>query len=250
MPVNQLTFLIVIHSNFEGIDMFIKMLMGLNNKADILFSFDCEKEKIKEEYIQIIEKNGFDVFINGSNTGKLKLIINSVEKIKTPYFKIVDQDDEIYIKEIDDCNAELLRIKEPSLVKHRGAKVYEKNVKKNKFQMSDKIEDIEYHISKSKSLCLAQQTNFDTIFPTETVGKLKKINITRQEFHNDVFLSNFVLGMTNNFKKIKSLVYVQFHACGQTSKFNIKRAESIIELYDNYSNIKNEYQEFNFKRLM
>lgn len=245
---NQLTFLIIIHNKFENIPIFIEMLKNLNGKADVVFAFDCET--VDDKYINLINESKFKVFVNEHNSGKLALIVKTIPLIKTNFFKVVDQDDEIFLNEIDQCNNSLSVIDNRTLVKHRGAKLYKGKVPEEKFVMTSDEKEILYHISKAKAPLLSQQTNFDTIYPTKVVSALKDVDITRQDFHNDVLLSNFVLGMTKKFRKIDSLIYIQFHGNGQTSKYNLKRAECIIELYENYLKIKKAFPTFDFKRLM
>lgn len=246
MKEKKLTLLITMHKDFDKVEYFIESVKEHKEKLDVLFAFDQSEEKIPPKVLKMIEKNKLSFYINGSNTGKLKLVSKAVEHVATDFFKIVDHDDELYLYSIDEINKALDNIDVDSLIRHRGAKVYShKHLKQSLNQ-----EEIMNHISKSKNIKYFQQTNFDTIYPTMVARLIPKVNFSRQDFHNDVFLSNFIYGLTGKMTEIDYYLYIQFHAKGQTSRYNIKRAECIVELYDNYLKTKEVFKDFDFRILM
>lgn len=236
------------HKDFEKVEYFLKVIEGFESKIETLFAFDQAKSKINKSILKQIDDAGSNInsYINGKNEGKLKLLSNAVKKIETDFFKIVDYDDELYLNDIDNINEKLNYIDITSLVRHKGAKIYSHDNIKQSLD-PDVIMD---HIKKSKNMKYFQQTNFDTIYPTLVAKLLSEVNVSRQNFHNDVFLSNFIYGLSGNITEIDNYLYIQFHAKGQTSKYNIDRANSIIELYENYQKTKEVFNDFNFKILM
>lgn len=246
----QLTFLITVYENYDLLDRIMESLSNLEDRAEVLFAFDHSKEDIPVKTIESISDNGYKVFVNGENTGKLKLIANASHKLETRFFKIIDPDDSVYLERIDELNKALSKLDEESLVKHRGTKLYLSKKTKDIFYPSNEVDVLNKQLKLSKDIHLAQQTNCDTIYPTKVVREMNNVPLTRQTFHNDVLLSNFVYGLTNKLVKVKEPIYIQFHGAGQTNKVTIERAECVVELYNNYLKIKEVYPEFKFRKLM
>ncbi len=245
----NITLLIVMHDQFESIDFFISLFNEeVKSNSEIIFAFDRKEEEVPSDKLALIKNAGFEVLFNEENIGKLNTVINASHKIKTPFFKIVDQDDSIDPSKIEGLNNELSNVSSSALVKHVGAKIFSKD---EKYFVQSLDEDIIKHqIKIGKDVHWAQQVNCDTIYPTEIVRKMQGIGLTRQNFHNDVLMSNFCLGMTKEFEKIKSKFYIHLHNGGQTSTFNVNRAECVVELYENYILTKKAYPEFSFRKLM
>lgn len=245
-----LTLIIMFHNDLSKVDFFSDLLKGSTDDVDVVFNFDGNRNLIDKNIVKKLELFGFSVNVNKTNLGKLMSIIKCSQTINTNFIKIVDSDDSIYLNELKRLNNELSKIDPDTLVRHSGCKIYLNNKTKGIF---DSINDpliIDKQIKYSKSPIFPQQTNYDTIYPTKIVKLLSFVNISRQEFHNDILLSNFVLGMTNKITNIKSKIYIQFHSKGQTSNYDIRRALCIKELYENYLKIKETYPIFNFRILM
>lgn len=244
MRNNKLTLLITIHNDFDAVDFFINLLKKTKNK--VVFAFDTNK--INKKIISKIEENGYDFFINKENTGKFNLILNSIDKVNTRFFKIIDQDDSISMRHLSKFNNKLNSINKECIIKHKAFKVTKES---NATTRSIDKKVIKKQVKKSIDVQYKQQTNCDTVYFTDTIRKLKetKLKITRQDFHNDVLLSNFVVGLGINLIKIDEGFYIQFHEKGQTSKLNIKRSECIKELYLNYKLFTKHFEDFNIKNM-
>lgn len=240
MRNNKLSLLITIHSDFEAVEYFISLLKKTENK--VIFAFDTAN--VPSKSIKLIEENGYCYFINESNTGKFNLILNSLKKINTKFFKIVDQDDSISLKHLSKFNKMINKINVECIIKHRAFKIVG-NGEIQKRTLDSKF--IKRQVKNSVDVNYKQQTNCDTIYHTKTIKKLKesKLNITRQDFHNDVLLSNFVVGLGIELIKLDEGFYIQFHEKGQTSKLNIKRSECVKELYHHYELMTDEFKDFN-----
>lgn len=247
MKTKPLTLLITIHSQFDAI-VFFDSLISENNypKNNVIFAFDCEEKLIPKKYLDLIKKD-YSYYISGKNIGKLNLVIQSAKKVETKYFKIIDQDDSIYFPGLDLIEKQLIEIEEESLIKHRACKI--KSTSKNFVQSLDN-EIIKSQYNEGYDPKFIQGTNCDVIYPTSAILKMEKVKFTAQHFHNDILLSNFVLGMGYKKIRIKGKFYIQFHQKGQTSKISIQRSDCIPELYENYKKIKIFYPEFNFKNIM
>ncbi len=242
---DKLTLIITIHSQFESIPFFLELLENCSN--EIIFAFD--NPKVSEKWIQQIESKGFKYYINKQNTGKLNLIFNVSEFVYTEYFKIIDQDDSISIKHLKRINSKINEISGPLIIKHKAFKVKESNAL---FKQSLDRKTIKEQVVNSDDVFYNQQTNCDTIYHTKTIREFKKgkHNLTRQDFHNDVLISNYLVGLGLDLKIISDGFYIQFHEMGQTSKINVKRAECILELYENYKYLQSNLVNFDIKRLM
>ncbi len=243
--LNKLTLLITMHSQFESIDFFIKLLENCDN--EVIFAFD--NPKIPKKWIDLIKSKGMKYFINEENTGKLNLVFNVSHLINTEYFKIIDQDDSISVPHLRKFNKKINKVSGPVLIKHKAFKVKESNPL---FIQTIDEKIIKKQVSESEDVFYNQQTNCDTIYHTETIKSIRegKMNLSRQDFHNDVLLSNFLIGLGLELKIINKGFYIQFHEMGQTSKLNIKRSECILELYKNYKYLQDNIKEFNITRLM
>lgn len=253
LPEINITLLIIFHKNFEKVTFFLHMLNIIKKcegNIPVIFAFDADVS----EYIRNkIETEGFVFYKNENNIGKLHTIMNCTELIKTDYFKIIDYDDSLFIPGFKDLISEINNINDIALIKHNGLKLLKpKNIflKKRYFRQTTIMKEIHWQKKHATDLHYRQQTNFDTIFPTKIINDLKKYQLTRQEFHNDVLLSNAVKGLGFDIKYIFSEFYIQFHEHGQTGTLNEKRAESTLELYKNYLKIKEKNDFFNIKRTM
>ncbi len=244
----SITFLIVMHNQFEAIDFFSKLFVSDSKEYKVLFVFDvCEKD-IPNAKLELLRKLDFKFLFSKENIGKLKTVIMASHEIDTPFFKIVDQDDSIDLSVMSNVNRELSLLPDDALIKHVAAKVFKKQ--KDLFVQSLDRVIIDEQIKKGKDVNWAQQVNCDTIYPTKLIRQMSSVNLGRQDFHNDVLLSNFAVGLGSGLKKIKSKFYIHLHNGGQTSSLNVKRAECIVELYTHYLNIKEVYPEFKFRKLM
>lgn len=248
MKKYSLTILITIHSQFNSV-MFFHELINRNkfNKEKILFAFDCEEKEIPQDIRDFLVYNNYNYFCPNKNVGKLKLVIESSKLIKSNFFKIIDQDDSIYFNNLNLVEFKLSKLKGTELVKHKALKI-KKNSKHFIQTLDEKI--IKKQVSKGFDPHFIQGTNCNIIYPTQIIRMMDGIDFTRQDFHNDILLSNFVVGMGSPKVSFNDKFYIQFHQRGQTSKITTNRSDSIPELYENYKLIKNIYINFNFKRVM
>lgn len=244
----RITFLIVIHNQFDAIDFFTSYLKSESNHYDVLFAFDMKESDLPLDKRAILDEGKFKLYFNDDNIGKFNTVVNASHSIETPFFKIVDQDDSLDISSIFKLNSELLLIDETSLVKHKASKVFKGS--DDIFKQSLDLNVVKEQIRIGKDVHWAQQVNCDTIYPTKVIREIKEINLSRQEFHNDVLLSNYVVGMNHKLEKIESKFYIHLHNAGQTSSLNPKRAECVVELYENYLKIKEAKPDFDFSNLM
>ncbi len=76
-----------------------------------------------------------------------------------------------------------------------------------------------------------------------------EIKNVRQDFHNDVLLSNSCILMGNLIKHLDLGFYIQFHGKGQTANLNIKRAENILDLYKAYKILLENLSINNFDKI-
>lgn len=240
---NKLTLLIVMHNGFERISFFLDLLK--NSKNDMIFVFD---NPISEVYNNLLKSRGIRFYINDKNGGKINAILNSVKYIGTSYFKIIDQDDSISLLHLSKLNKEINKLNGNYLIKHKAFKLdRESNLN---FQTLNKS-IIKKQISMSKDVKYSVQTNCDTIYSTSTIAKISQLKnlIYRQEFHNDILLSNLALALGDKLKRVKNGFYIQFHEHGQTSSFNIERLRCVEELYKNYEIIMDNSNNFEFKKM-
>ncbi len=244
----QLTFLIIIHSEFNSIKYFdlVFSLFGNEETYDVFFVIDNSKEKISSDMLKILEK--YNHTINKTNIGKINSIIENSNQIKTPFFKIVDQDDSLFLGEINDINDKLEKINKRSLVKHKAICI--KSQKKKFYKRFESFEEIKEQTKHGKDVKWSQQTNIDTIYPTEVVREMKNETLTRQTYHNDILLSNFCVGTGSSVERINNIIYIHLYRYGQTRNYSTERLNSILELYENYLRINKANKEFNFNRLM
>lgn len=242
---NKLTLMITIHSDFDAIEYYIELLRGIKN--NILFAFD--NPDVPKSKLKLIENEGHSYFVNKTNTGKVKLVLNSINLVKTEYFKIIDQDDSISVPELQKFNKAINKVSGPLIIKHKAFKISNKQ-KNYRRSLDPKI--IKEQVKHSEDVFYNQQTNCDTIYHTKTLEKINelKIKLTRQNFHNDVLISNYMVGSGLELKVINKGFYIQFHEMGQTSTVNIERSECILELYENYKLLTKKIDGFNIGRTM
>lgn len=243
MNNNSLTLVITIHSNMDSINFFLDILKGVKNK--VFFSFD--NPDVPQHLIKLIYESGYDFFINKKNTGKLKLILKSSKYIDTRFVKIIDQDDSISVDDLNKLNKKINLINYDCLIKHKAFKILSSS--DYFFQTTDKT-IISKQIKESEDIFYNQQTNCDTIYPTKFLIKLAKFEnkLNRQDFHNDVLISNFMIAMGLKLEILEEGFYIQFHENGQTNQINHKRSVCIYELYDNYNILRKRNKDFDIKR--
>lgn len=251
MMKNKLTLVIVIHNHFDAVDFYNELLIKNRSNMkgiEVLFIFDCQRADIRSEAIDILEKNNYRYHVNEKNIGKLKTIYTNIKKINTPYFKIIDQDDSLYLENIQDLINKISDLPDDLIIKHKALKVYDDN--KGIFLQSLDDDIIKQQLANSRDVSYSQQTNCDTIYPTKVISLMNRVDFTEQKFHNDVLLSNFCIGLGSKKVKIDIGFYIQFHNAGQTNKFNPERSRAIPELYKNYVRINKEFEMFNFRLIM
>lgn len=249
MKRRVLTLIIIIHSQFESVEFFHNLIKTNNfDKNKILFAFDSKIDEIPMFIMNIIEKNKYDFFCLNKNIGKLNLVIKASEKIQTRFFKIIDQDDSIYFPNFELLERKISNIKEDILIRHKATKINSKNNKLFNQSLDKNI--ILKQIKSGYSPQFVQGTNCDVIYPTKIIRMMLNLELTRQEFHNDILLSNFVYGITKKSMKINVKFYIQFHKKGQTRKISIERSNCIPELYKNYEKISKHFKDFDFKKIM
>ncbi len=248
MSKNPLTLLITIHSQFESVIFFHTLIERSGfDKKKVMFAFDCNKNDIPNNIIDILEKENYSFYCPDENIGKLWLVIKATSLITTPYFKIIDQDDSIYFDNLPKIERKLEKLNGNELIKHKALKIKKKS---NLFFQSADENVIKKQVKEGKDPHFVQGTNCNIIYPTKQIEKMNKIKFTRQHFHNDILLSNFIVGMGLPKVKINDKFYIQFHQRGQTSEVSVNRSNCIPELYDNYKKINDIYNEFKFKRIM
>lgn len=240
---SNITLVITIHSDILVVDFFLELLKNSHN--NIIFAFD--NPNISEQWRNKIEDAGFNFFVNKENTGKLRLLLNSSKKIKTKYFKIIDQDDSLSLEKLAIVNERVNKIRKDYLIKHKAFKV--KSDSRYFYQSLD-AKIINKQIEESIDVFYNQQTNCDTIYPTKLLKKLSKYKkiLHRQDFHNDVLLSNYMIAVGTNLYELDEGFYIQFHENGQTNKINHKRSVCIFELYDNYLKLSKKIKAFDIKK--
>ncbi len=248
MNKKPLTLLITIHSQFESVVFFHTLIERSKfDKEKVMFAFDCKKEEIPNDVLDIIERENYSYYCPDENIGKLWLVIKATKLIDTPYFKIIDQDDSIYFDNLKGVEEELNSLDSNYLIRHKACKI-----KSNSELYSQTIDEeiIKKQIKVGKNSQFIQGVNYNTIYPTKIAVLMNNINISRQEFHNDVLISNFIKGIGCETKEVKGKFYIHFHKFGQTSKVTIERTECILELYKNYLAIRESYSNFDYKKLM
>lgn len=243
MNNNSLTLIITIHSNMNSVNFFLDILKDVKNS--VLFAFD--NPEVPQHFIQLINEQGHNFFINNKNTGKLKLILKSSKYIDTRFVKIIDQDDSISVDDLKKLNKKINLIDYDCLIKHKAFKIFSNS--DYFFQTTDK-RIISKQINESEDIFYNQQTNCDTIYPTRFLIKLAKFmnKLNRQDFHNDVLISNFMIAMGLKLEILDEGFYIQFHENGQTNQINHKRSVCIYELYDNYNILRKRNKDFDIKR--
>ncbi len=227
---NGLSFLIIFSGFKKDFWYFVDLIEKVNNK-DVEFIFVFDTNNINFSFVIELINKGIKFKFNYENVGKFKTIIKSTQElVSKKWLKIVDYDDSLIWYNIDDFVEKLKLQNENSLIKHSGAKITKRNLfyktldfKKTKRQVSNSIDEF-YN----------QQTNFDTIYPTKIINNSNFDSIKRQNFHNDVLLSNLIKGMGYPLVFVYGKIYLQFHEKGQTSEKNIDRMLAINELYQSY----------------
>ncbi len=248
MSKNPLTLLITIHSQFESVIFFHTLIKRSGfDKKKVMFAFDCNKNDIPSNIIDILEKESYSFYCPDENIGKLWLVIKATSLITTPYFKIIDQDDSLYLDDINIIEKQINNLNEFKLVRHEACKI---NRKSKLFYQTDNKEKILEQIEKGYNPNFIQGTNCDTIYPTAIINEMNGLNITRQEFHNDILLSNYVLLKGIKIENIFGKFYIQFHMNGQTKSISQKRSDCIPELYLNYKTIIEQVKEADFRNIM
>ncbi len=136
---------------------------------------------------------------------------------------------------------------EDLLIRHKACKIKSNN---KLYIQSINNDIIKKQIKAGKNSQFIQGVNYNTIYPTKIATLMNNVDISRQEFHNDILISNFVKGIGCETKELNNKFYIHFHKFGQTSKVTIERTKCIPELYKNYISIKKSYDNFDYKRLM
>lgn len=236
----RLTLIYITHLNLVGQLDYIRYIYKKTKKiCNLIVAVDY---KLNDDELDTLKNESFlHLVFDGKNKGKLEKILEVQHLVKTPFVKVIDHDDSIYIKGLKKFIKGIdTKVMNDMFISHTASKINSDNKywgkKITKESLAKKV------IGESYDVNWVKVPNAKAIFNTDVLGMLKELDLHSQHYFNDDFLSLSCQILKKGNLNIDERFYIQYHEFGQTSEVNEAKLNSYLNLYKNLNLVKDKYE--------